>query len=301
VTRRCRLAFALLAVAAPAGAAPDATLSATTQEPRAFGYQVGDLVSRSVSVRVPEGLVLDAGSLPRAGVRAQAFELRRLARLDRTEPGGQRIELTLHYQVFVSPPQVRTLELPPFTLQFKGAPRDESLRIDAWPVTIAPLAPVEASPRRGLGELQPDAEPPPIDTAASRHRLVAWLSAALIALGWLAFVYFGLPWWSRTQRPFAQAWRSVRGLPASGAAASQRSAYRQLHEALNRSAGEVLFAPGVARFIAARPQFEALRADLALFFERSQLEFFGSSPSGGDLPWLVDLCRRCRDAERGTP
>ena len=51
-------------------------LQATTREPRAFGYQVGDIVARSVTVHVPEGLVLDDTSVPQPGARGRAIELR---------------------------------------------------------------------------------------------------------------------------------------------------------------------------------------------------------------------------------
>jgi mxaA protein len=282
-------------------AAPITTLQATTEEPRAYGYQLGDLASRAVTLQVPDGLVLDEASLPRTGVRGPALELRRIDRPSASEAGGTRIELTLTYQVFVSPPQVRTLEMPPVTLQFKGRPRAQSVRIDAWPLTVAPLAPVEAAARRGLGDLQPDAEPPLIDIKPALHRLIGYALVALLAIGALACIHFGVPWWSRAHRPFAEAWRAVRGLRTSGDEAFRRTAYQRLHEALNRTAGEVLFAHGIDRFVAARPQFTTLRADFIVFFERSRQEFFGASPArADDLPWLIDFCRRCRDAERGS-
>ncbi len=48
-------------------------------EPRAFGYQVGDLVQRHVSVHAPDGWRLDEATLPRPGGRGQALELRRVS------------------------------------------------------------------------------------------------------------------------------------------------------------------------------------------------------------------------------
>ena len=281
-------------VAGFAAVPADALLNATTREPRAFGYQVGDVVSRSVVIHAPAGLVLDETSVPKPGARGKALELRHVAQRSAGEPGGQRIELTLAYQVFLSPPQVRTLEMPSLTLHFRGAPRDQDLRIEAWPLTVAPLVPVEVSPRRGLGELQPDAEPPLIDTTAARHRLVAYASVLLLAMGYLGFVYFGVPWWSRAHRPFAQAWRGLRGI-------ERRAAFQRVHEALNRSASEVLFEPGIARFIGRQPNFAPLRDELVTFFEHSRLEFFGAgAASDAELAWLIEFCRRCRDAERGS-
>lgn len=81
-------------------AAEPRTLDARTGEPRAFGYQVGDLVQRRVWVDLPEGLVLDEASLPKPGARGRALELRALRR---TSSGG-REALEFEYQVFLSPP-----------------------------------------------------------------------------------------------------------------------------------------------------------------------------------------------------
>ena len=280
---------------------PPTLLNASTQEPRAFGYQVGDVLSRSVTIHVPDGLVLDASSLPLPGARGKALELGGVARSSHDEPGGRRIELKLDYQVFLSPPQVRTLELPTFTLRFTGQPREQALRIEAWPVTVAPLVPVEVSARRGLGELQPDTPAPLIDTRAGRMRLLVDDGVLLLLVAYLAQVYLVMPWWSRAQRPFTQAWRALGRMPHGACEAQRRAAFQRLHEALNLSAGEVVFEPGIDRFIAAQPRFQPLRDDIVTFFRQSRREFFASGePADFDRAWLIRFCRRCRDAERGA-
>jgi hypothetical protein len=71
-------------------------LDAFTIEPRAFGYQVGDVLQRHIVVQVPDGLALDETSLPRPGARGHALELRALQR----QGAAGREELWLHYQVF---------------------------------------------------------------------------------------------------------------------------------------------------------------------------------------------------------
>ena len=308
---RCRGGSAVVvAVAAAwlcmAGGAASATglQVMVADEPRAFGWQVGDVLSRSVSIDVPEGLTLDDRSLPQAGGHGLSFELRRATWAAAPRDGARRHRLTLTYQIFRSPPEVRTLELPPVTLRFEGRPRAQDLRIDAWPVTVAPLVPVEVSPRRGLGEMQPDAEPPLVDTSASRIRLQVVGALSLPLLAWLAHVYLGAPWLARRQRPFECAWRALRSQPAT---APTRATFRQLHEALNRSAGQILFEHGIDDFLAAQPRYAGHCDDLRLFFEHSRREFFGTAPAAGADPaaadlqrWLRDFCRRCRDTERGA-
>jgi mxaA protein len=273
------------------GTTQAATLQATTEEPRAFGYQVGDVVQRRITVEVPEGLVLDENSLPRPGARGTALELRAL-RQKTVAKGGQ---IDLDYQVFLSPAEARTLEMPSFTLRYEGVPRAQELRIESWPVTVAPLMPVEVSPRTGLGELQPDAAPPLFETRAQSARLLAYAALLAALLAYLTFVYLGLPWWGAQRRPFALAWRQLNPAPP------WREACQRVHAALNQSAGEVLFENGVDRFTAANEAFAPLKEDIVRFLRLSQREFFeGGARDADDAAWLIAFCKRCRDAERGT-
>lgn len=295
---RFLLGAGLVLAALCARAAPEAVLRVEASEPRAYGYRVGDHVQRRVVVHVPEGWRLDEATLPRPGGRGQALELRQVAR--RTADGGRRLELELDYQVFLAPASLRTVEIAPLRLRFAGASRNEEVLIEAWPVTISPLLPVQAPTRRGYGELQPDKPPPLIDTSASRQRLVVFAALAALLLAWLAVVHLGPPWAAARKRPFGVAWRRLRGLAANPADAPWREACVQLHEALNRTAGEVLFERGLDAFVARQPAFAGLRDDIARFLQLSRAEFFGGAArQKDDGAWLRALCRRCRDAERG--
>ncbi len=313
--QRAMLALLLTATCAVATletthATPAAAFAWTTTEPRAFGYQVGDTLTRDVTVRAPDGMVLDESSVPQPGARGNAIELRSVAHASRARTGGREHEFRFVYQVFFSPPQVRTLELPGFKLRFSGLPRGEEARVEAWPITVAPLVPVDASPRRGLGDLRPDVAPPLIDTAPARLRLTGYAIALTALLAWLAHVYIGLPWWRRRHRPFGLAWAALRETGAAsldGLGPRSRNALRLLHEALNQTAGEILFESGIARFVEEHPRFAPLRADLVKFFAQSRRAHFAgvgsdqtaTSPAS-EQGWLVDFCRRCRDAERGS-
>jgi mxaA protein len=291
---------AVLLFATLQGASAADVLRVEASEPRAYGWRVGDRVQREVSVFAPAGWELDAASLPKAGGRGQAIELRSVQLRSSAEDGGRRHELKLEYQVFLAPGKVRIIEIPPFRLRFAGPGRIEEPLVEAWPVMVAPLTGPEISSRRGLGEMQPDHAPALIDTAPARSRLAGIGLMATLLLSFLAVVHFGPPWRVARSRPFGVAWRQLRRLPAQPAASQWREALRQLHAAFNRSAGEVLFEGGMARFVAAQPAFAPLQADMARFLALSRQEFFGSGPrQDGDAAWLVDLCRRCHAAERG--
>ncbi len=286
--------LALFAQLAFAQAAP----SVQTEEPRAYGWLPGDVIVRRATIDATGAFTLDAASLPKPGRLGNAFELRSLAHESHRTADGRRHELRLEYQVFFSPTSTRTLELPPVLLRFDTAGRTQDVRIEAWPVTVSPLVPPEVSPRRGLGELQPDLPPPLVDTRPARLALTTAAALALLPALFLLNAYVGLPWLARRRRPFALAWRELRRARGSEAE-RRRVAFEQLHAALNASAGRALFAGDVAAFVAAQPQYTPLRDELSRFFERSQAEFFGTGASEQALPELHALCRRARDIERG--
>ncbi len=297
--RRLLAVASLVSLAAVAGA-EEAALRLQASEPRAYGYQVGDHLQRRVVVDVPAGWTLDEASLPKPGGRGLALELREVRQSRSRGPAGERLELELDYQVFLAPAAPRTVEIGAHRLRFAVAGRVEEALIEAWPVTIAPLVQVEAPARRGLGEMQPDRAPPLIDTEPPRTRLLAYAVAAALLLAGLALAYLGPPWNAARNRPFGVAWRRRRGLPAPPDAARWKQACVTLHEALNRSAGEVLFERDLDRFLQRQPGFAPLRDELQRFLRASSAQFFGGAPrEPDDGRWLLALARRCRDAERG--
>lgn len=286
-------------------------------EPRAFGHHTGDVVQRRVALTLPAGWALDESTLPEAGRRGRSFELRRVGWQPpgawagwRGWGGPRQAVLTLDYQVFVSPADVKVLELPPIKLRFTGGARPEELRIDAWPVVVTPLGPADASPRNGLGELRPAAAPPLIDTSAPLQRLRWWAALALPLVCYLAWVHGAMPWWTRRHRPFGRALAALAALPP-GDLHARAMAFRSVHQALNDSHGRVVFAHGLDEFLEAHPRYAPLRDRLMSFFDRSQAQFFqvaeaaedtvNPGPAGDDtLAWLRRLCRDARDIERGS-
>lgn len=297
VGRVCAIAALCLAASPRAAPVPEVE----TREPRTFGYQVGDLLQRDVVVHAPAGWTLDVDSLPTPGARGQPLELRSVARTEQREDGGVRHELHLQYQVFFAPAAVRTFDLPQLRLALHGAARNATLHVDAWPITVAPLVQPEAPARRGLGDLQPDHEPFTIDLAPTQRWLIVWLALAAGTLLALAVLHVAMPMIDRRRLPFAHAFAELRRLPPDADTARWRAACRRLHRALDRSAGEVVFERGLQRFVGARPAFAPLHDDLKRFLQLSRREFFaGAARDAADAPWLIELSRRCRDAERGT-
>lgn len=288
------LAIVLLLAAAPA---PGQVVQVRETAPRSFGYQLGDLVERHAEFSLPPGLRLDAASLPlpRPGAAVELREARWLPP-PWWRPGGS-YQLRLHYQVLRSPTAPALFEMPPVLLRFEGGTRPQEVRLDGVPILVSPLVPDPPPERRGLGPMQPDSPPPPIAMRPLRERLAIEAGAAVALLLGLLWRRLGWPR-RRHPEPFDDAWRAVRRLPEPADAAAWRQALTALHRALDRSAGERLFAPGLDRFLARRPALAPLRPELERFFEHSHRTFF--APGGderADVGWLKALCRRARDLE----
>lgn len=293
---RTSLAWLLACVAWIGASAQAAAPSVEQIEPRAYGWFVGDQFDRRIVVVAPAGFAIDPESLPRPVRQGQFIELRRIEVTQSPAGAGDvRHVLDLRYQVFLAPTAVRTLEIPPFTLKLRQGAAEQTLRVEAWPITVAPLVPEAVSPRRGLGDLQPDAALPEPDMRAAQRRLVLIGVAALLPLGYLAWAWWLGPWWALRHRPFHGAWRQLRSLPAG----QDGEAWRVMHRALDASAGHALFEHDLDAWLAARPDAQPLREELQRFFRRSREIFFADAPAG-DRDWLLSLARRLRALERGT-
>jgi mxaA protein len=145
------LALALAAGTATGAATPaSAVLDLQVTEPRAFGWQVGDVLHRRVVLQVPPGWVLDARTLPRpvgqAGPQAGAVVLRQLSWGD-----AARTQLDLQYQVLQSPPALRTFELPALALSFDAiAPGGDTDPVRPEAAPVASAVPSAQAPGSGV-------------------------------------------------------------------------------------------------------------------------------------------------------
>ena len=286
---RCALllAGAIVSRACVAAGADLAPVAATVEQPRAFGHVVGDVLTQRVLLateRSPE-----PASLPGAQ-RLSAWIERRSARVERATDG--RRWLVVDYQVVNAPQSPATLRIPAWRLA--GDAAQPALLVPAWQVGVSPIT-TPAVPGTAAWQLRPDRPAPAIAMGPLRQRfllasgaLAAWLAAWA---GWLAW----RRWHDAMTRPFASALRAL-GRADDG----QSSAWRVLHEAFDRTAGEVLRLSTLQRLFERAPQFEPLRDRIEGFYAQSAARFFGdaraASTAGTASPRA--LCRDLRRIER---
>jgi mxaA protein len=295
------LAAATLMLAA-AGARPDAApVRVQIEEPRPFGYVVGDTLQRRIRIEAPRPWAIAADALPKPGRIDRWLELR-AARLEtRTEGESTRYELLATYQLMGSPEEVKLLNLPRIELRLRDGPRSRIEEVPESPFTAAPVTPAYVMGRGGLDELRPDRLPPPVPTGGISARLALYAAGIASILLYLAYARFVNPIIARRNRPFARACRELKRLRRHAAGRDAlRPALRRVHRAFDETAGAALFAERLDAFFAGQPRFAGLRRAAEEFFRLSRREFFEGG-TGGDsdsLERLISLCREGRRIER---
>ncbi|WP_233806619.1 calcium incorporation protein MxaA [Paraburkholderia sp. HP33-1] len=276
-----------------------AALTALVQEPRAFGYVLGDVLTQRVLLEA-NGRDIGAVTPPSVG-RTGVWLERRPATLE-TDANGRKW-MVIAYQVVNAPQTLTQITLPALTLTSAAGTQ---LQVAEWPASIGPLTPQSAFAAGDLQPLRPDRQVPVSGTAGWR-RQIAWALGLLLAtlLAWTSW------WWARNWResarlPFARAWRQMQRLTP---AASSSEAWVCLHRALNETAGQVVHATSLSALLARAPYLQPLRAQLERFYQVSSERFFAPAPnpaangdeSAGETPGefpLHALCRALYRAER---
>ena len=272
-----RIAFAMAALFVATGAYP---ATAVVEQPRPFGYVVGDVMTQRVLLEIG-GHELAPAELPKAE-RVNVWLERRPARIE-SLPDGHRW-LALDYQVINAPRSLTTVNLPAFELQ--GAPNGATLRIAAWPISVNALT------SGGSIELRPDRPAPAIATAPIRRQIAIWSSAFLLVLaawlGWLAW----RNWRAAAARPFAHALYEMRHLDGTAP-----EAWRALHRAFDQTTGRVVQTATLPALFERVPELQSQRPEIEAFFAQSRALFFGGGLPADRISARV-LCAQLRRIEK---
>ncbi|MEO6023936.1 MAG: hypothetical protein ABIP64_12615 [Burkholderiales bacterium] len=281
------------------GNAAEALVS--VQNPRPFGYVIGDTLVQQIGIKLDCGASLDEKSLPKIGRINAWLELRSVEISGNNALSDGQYGLKLTYQLLNSPVKIKTLELPAQKFLFNHSGMVSEAKIAEWPLTLAPITPEEVLARDGLEALRPDLPPSGIDTTGYRSRVLAYAAVlAAIVLYWV-YRFFGIPFLASRRRPFTLAYREITKLKELPAESSFTQAMALLHQAVNQTAGKSLFAENIDQFLANHPSRDRLAPLMQQFFALSRQEFFASGvvSEQRSLPWLMDFCRTWRDIERG--
>ncbi|MGR8918793.1 MAG: hypothetical protein ACU85V_04170 [Gammaproteobacteria bacterium] len=287
--RLCCLVAALWLPSAPAadGTAVD---ELRVEQPRGFGFQLGDQLERRVSLRLrhPYQLVLE--SLPSPGRLNRWIAFHSYEVETDTTAGSDFHEITLRYQVVNVEPSVTDAGVPGHQLQVKNGDEVLTFLVPASRTTITPFG--EAVSRELAADIAPAMLP-----AGRRDWMLygAMLIVSSTAFSWLHFGWFQ----RKTANPFARAYRRLRQYEHDPLPDEEYSrALRSLHEAFNLTAGHTLFPEQLAEFFTNHPRFARIEREILGYFARSNAYFFAGSPERLSLDELIVFARRCRDIEQ---
>lgn len=278
-----RLALLIvMAVAAPYAIAAQQPAPAIVEQPRPFGYVVGDLVTQRVLLTTPRQ-EFEPAALPPVQ-RVNIWFERRAPRVELA--ADQRRWLVVEYQIINAPQTLTSIQLPAWELEAGGA----KLQIPAAPISIAPL--IANSSSATAGELRPDREVSSINSAPVRARLLLWSIALGITLAaWLAWMQWR-NWRDRRDRPFARALHELQRIDETAP-----EAWQALHRAFDQTAGRVLQIETLPTLFERAPHLQPRRAEIERFFAQSSERFFGAGLRT-DLLSVRALCNDLRRIER---
>lgn len=274
-----KTAFALLLVLA---ASTVVASPAVVEQPRPFGYVIGDLLTQRVLLTTPRGDFEPAAMPP--GQRVNIWLERRAPRIEKAADG--RRWLVVEYQLINAPQALTTVQVPAWTIEDRAG--GERLEIPSTPVSVGPLI----SNASSAESLRPDYKPATIDTTASRANVVLWSIALGVTLAaWLAWVLWR-NWQDSHNRPFARALHQLRHLDEMAP-----EAWQAVHRAFDQTAGRVLQTETLPALFERAPHLQPRRAEIERFFAQSNERFFGAgTPS--NLLSVRTLCHELRRIER---
>jgi mxaA protein len=267
---------------------------------RDTGYMLGDLIDEHVEFSFPGSMQIDADSLPLPGRVTPWLEVRRTNLGARAASGTQQLVIT--YQIFAEAEQATRAALPEFKVKARSGTDVRAVNVPAQSFLLSPtLAPTLADEDR---ELRPSPRPQLLPQRGHIVGALTSLALALMCVTYLLWRYDRLPFLPYAPGPLARTWRRWRRRGDDGLSPDEQTALlRDMHAALNRSAGETLYPSTLARLFERAPFLSPLRERIESLFAASWNAFYASSGAGSLLPAasVLALLRDAADRERGVP
>ena len=160
-----------------------APIRTPVQNPRPYGYLVGDTLVQRVQLTV-DGKPVDLPELPRKD-RYGVWIARRASSIERAADGTR--WLVLEYQIINASKDVDVIALP--KLKLLTTTRDVFIEVADWPISVGAITASQVRNQGGLLPLQADRPAPTIATAPIRYQL------KLALIGLVATLALWAGWW----------------------------------------------------------------------------------------------------------
>jgi mxaA protein len=265
---------------------------------RDSGYLLGDLLEERIEAHLPSSASIEADSLPLPGRVAPWLEVRR-TRIERRQAQGSQ-DFVVTYQIFAEVDEARRVPLPAFKFRVRDGERVRVVDVPAQSFLLSPALPSSLTDEDR--ELRPSPTPQELPQRRFIAGALASFAGAIASAIYLLWRYDRLPFLPHAPGPLARAWRRWRRRKGELSDAEQTALLRDMHAALNGSAGETLYPTTLPRLFERAPYLLPLRAQIEALFGASWTRFYGagdaaSLPSASVLAMLRDAA----DRERGVP
>ena len=265
------------------------------QQPRGFGYLIGDKFKRVVDFRLRKPYRLDATSLPVAGRLTHwlAMETPQVEQQDTNHSTQYRIQII--YQLVNISPDEQDISLPEHRLQYGDGKEILQALVPATRIRVSVISDF------GHDDLRPDRAPTVMPPHYTR---MGALGVILVgALAGLATLRFGFLF-GQGRAPFAQARRALTKYRTQGwDDARYGEALKGVHQAFNATAGKTVFGESLEVFFVGNARYAVLDHKIREFFTRSSAYFYAAGSREQRFAYspaeLFNFVEACCEVERG--
>ncbi|MCH9698065.1 MAG: hypothetical protein K0U68_08185 [Gammaproteobacteria bacterium] len=275
-------------------------LKLTLLTPRPFGYHAGDIIAHRIHIQHPFGADLDTTQIPGPGPLSDWLDIVRVNVQDLSSTEKQ---LLIAYQVAKSVKTSEWLEIPSFRINLQSGSNDDTASVPAWKFAYSTVIPT--STRDSEIVAQPPQPLESLSTQPTLRKLLIYAIGAALSVMYFLWRQGHLQLWTRQNRPFQNALKALKQLPAHPQTTSElEQTYRIVHQAFNDTARQTILESQLDYFFNTYPRFKPLQTDTRQFFQQSRTVFYesGSFMQNGSqqnpLPGLNQLCKRFERLEK---
>jgi len=266
------------------------------QQPRAFGYKIGDKFERSIALRLRHPYQLEPLSLPLAGRLNDWLSLEVPTLAQHSRAGYTQYDIRLTYQVVNIDPTVGDIPVPQHELRYGDGRESFNTLVAATRIRLAVVSDWSRN------DLRPAQTPVLLNHAFARSAVFAGL--LLTALSGMVILNSGLPWF-KGRGPFVQISRQLKQFRRrEWNDDSYTAALKSIHQAFNQTAGKIVFAETLDDFFDKHSTYNQLQQPIRDYYARSQQYFFSASEDASaprySLAELIALAHACRTIERAV-
>ncbi len=280
-----------------------AKIVSITNPAQAYGVQIGDKLSRKVVLELPTPYQIASSAFPKKGAKDKGVELVAVSMETDQQKSKTIYTVNLSYQTFINSNTPTVMQLPAEKFTLTGGEKNIAIDLPAWGFWFSPL--VVGGIPVAEKNMQPEFKPPLIDVSAHQTRLTVFLSMLIASLLGLLYVNADGNWLPFMGGAFAKAHRQLKRLSKTSTPktpADEKQALVYIHQAFNQHYGANIFARDIERFVAMRPSFGKMKAEIEQFFNYSNQSLYAVDvrDSGLVIANLVLLSKQLRDCERGV-